>query len=334
MVAISTSADITYGLPGCTCRGAPLSPCGFRQESDPTIGVNRQVCFGLKLPLCGSMVLPWAMRRGVRGYFCPSRFHERNAALFRQHRHPSKFRQDRSLKTVTGTSSSRIWTSTTQEVQELGKQRVPVAGAAEMRASFSARTVISRWIRDHPCVRKYLSSISRSPIWKAHSVKIRASKCGTMTTTCPTTPPPRSPPSTCQRHRVGPLHVAAATSGVHPFPQRPRASRVDRLTHAIPENYAADKASQGQLGRPPGRWVFFIPTSASGLNAVEGFPSTLTRRCPKRRVFKASPICKVRYLREHNIHASTTMRPSPSSGPHRRHHTRRNQPRIWIFRLR
>jgi hypothetical protein len=96
------------------------------------------------------------------------------------------------------------------------------------------------------------------------------------------------------------------TSGVHPFPQRPRASRVDRRTHAIPENYAADKAFQGPLGWPPGRGVFFIPTSASGLNAVEGFPSALTRRWSKAQSvqgvtdLQSAIFTRTQYTREHD----------------------------------
>jgi len=57
------------------------------------------------------------------------------------------------------------------------------------------------------------------------------------------------------------------------------------------------------LARHP-RWVFhFTPTSASWLNAVEGFFSVLTRRRLKRGVFRSIVDLQAainRYLVEHN----------------------------------
>jgi transposase len=60
-----------------------------------------------------------------------------------------------------------------------------------------------------------------------------------------------------------------------------------KAIHAIVENYATHKHPKVQawLARHP-RWSFhFTPTSASWLNAVEGFFAKLTRRRLKRGVF-------------------------------------------------
>jgi transposase len=65
---------------------------------------------------------------------------------------------------------------------------------------------------------------------------------------------------------------------------------VGKTIHAIVDNYAAHKHPNVRrwLERHP-RWTFhFTPTSASWLNAVEGFFATLTKRRLKRGV---SPIC-------------------------------------------
>ena len=59
--------------------------------------------------------------------------------------------------------------------------------------------------------------------------------------------------------------------------------------HAVVDNYATHKHPKVQkwLARHP-RWTFhFTPTSASWLNAVEGFFATLTRRRLKRGVFRS-----------------------------------------------
>jgi transposase len=59
--------------------------------------------------------------------------------------------------------------------------------------------------------------------------------------------------------------------------------------HAILDNYAAHKhpAVRQCLARHP-RWIFhFTQTSASWLNAVEGFFATLTKRRLKRGVFRS-----------------------------------------------
>ena len=63
----------------------------------------------------------------------------------------------------------------------------------------------------------------------------------------------------------------------------------DKTTHMILDNYAAHKKDKVQewLARHP-RWTFhFTPTSASWLNAVEGFFAKLTTRRLKRGVFRS-----------------------------------------------
>src|SRR3974390_3480207 len=67
-----------------------------------------------------------------------------------------------------------------------------------------------------------------------------------------------------------------------------RAVRAGKIIHAVLDNYATHKHPKVRawLARHP-RWVFhFTPTSASWLNAVEGFFAALTRRRLKRRVFR------------------------------------------------
>ncbi len=78
-----------------------------------------------------------------------------------------------------------------------------------------------------------------------------------------------------------------------------------KIIHAILDNYAAHKQPKVRawLARHP-RWVFhFTPTSASWLNAVEGFFSALTRRRLKRGVFHSIVDLQAainRYIQEHN----------------------------------
>ena len=64
-----------------------------------------------------------------------------------------------------------------------------------------------------------------------------------------------------------------------------------KAIHAIVDNYATHKHPKVRrwLARHP-RWTFhFTPTSASWLNAVEGFFAKLTRRRLKRGVFRSLP---------------------------------------------
>src|ERR1700712_1483552 len=84
-----------------------------------------------------------------------------------------------------------------------------------------------------------------------------------------------------------------------------RAVPAGKLIHAIADNYATHKHPKVRawLERHP-RWVFhFTPTSASWINAVEGFFSTLTRQRLKRGVFRSVADLEqalARYIREHN----------------------------------
>lgn len=84
-----------------------------------------------------------------------------------------------------------------------------------------------------------------------------------------------------------------------------RAVPPGRIIHAIADNYATHKHPKvlKWLADHP-RWVFhFTPTSASWINAVEGFFSIITRRRIRRGVFKSVPELQEaisRYIREHN----------------------------------
>jgi hypothetical protein len=89
---------------------------------------------------------------------------------------------------------------------------------------------------------------------------------------------------------------------------------VGKVIHAIVDNYATHKHPKVRqwLARHP-RWMFhFTPTSASWLNAVEGFFAKLTRRRLKRGGSDPSLTCKspstASSLRQTPI-------PNPSSGP-------------------
>jgi transposase len=84
-----------------------------------------------------------------------------------------------------------------------------------------------------------------------------------------------------------------------------RAVPAGKLIHAIADNYATHKHPKVRewLADHP-RWVFhFTPTSASWLNAVEGFFSIITRRRIRRGVFKSVSDLQdaIRnYIKEHN----------------------------------
>jgi DDE superfamily endonuclease len=77
------------------------------------------------------------------------------------------------------------------------------------------------------------------------------------------------------------------------------------LIHVILDNYGSHKHPKVRswLARHP-RWTFhFTPTSASWLNAVEGFFAKLTRRRLKRGVFRSLVDLQAainRFLAEHN----------------------------------
>ena len=78
--------------------------------------------------------------------------------------------------------------------------------------------------------------------------------------------------------------------------------------HAVLDNYAPHKhpAVRNWLTRHP-RWTFhFTPTSASWLNAVEGFFATLTKRRLKRGAFRSVADLQAainRFLDDHNAHS-------------------------------
>ena len=78
-----------------------------------------------------------------------------------------------------------------------------------------------------------------------------------------------------------------------------------KLIHAVIDNYATHKHPKVMkwLADHP-CWTFhFTPTSASWLNAVEGFFSTITRRKIRRGVFKSVADLKdaiERYIKQHN----------------------------------
>ena len=84
-----------------------------------------------------------------------------------------------------------------------------------------------------------------------------------------------------------------------------RAVPAGKAVHAVLDNYATHKHPKVEawLARHP-RWVFhFTPTSASWINAVEGFFSILTRRRLKRGAFKSVADLQAaitRYIHEHN----------------------------------
>jgi transposase len=89
---------------------------------------------------------------------------------------------------------------------------------------------------------------------------------------------------------------------------------VGKTIHAIVDNYAAHKHPNVRrwLERHP-RWTFhFTPTSASWLNAVEGFFATPTKRTLKRGVFRSVADLQTAINRFLDQQISS---PSPSHGP-------------------
>ena len=88
-----------------------------------------------------------------------------------------------------------------------------------------------------------------------------------------------------------------------------REAPVGKTIHAILDNYAAHKhpAVRQWLARHP-RWTFhFTPTSASWLNAVEGFFAILTKRRLKRGVFRSVADLQAainRFLDDHNVQSN------------------------------
>ena len=93
-----------------------------------------------------------------------------------------------------------------------------------------------------------------------------------------------------------------------------RAVPAGKIIHAVLDNYATHKHPKVRAwlaGHP--RWVFhFTPTSASWLNAVESFFSTITRRRIRRGIFKS--VADLQHAIA-PISASTTRPQNPSCGP-------------------
>jgi transposase len=98
-----------------------------------------------------------------------------------------------------------------------------------------------------------------------------------------------------------------------------RAVPAGKVIHAILDNYATHKHPKVRqwLADHP-RWVFhFTPTSASWINAVEGFFSAITRRRIRRGVFQSVPDLQdaiTRYIRDHNRAATPFVwtKPAPT----------------------
>ena len=89
---------------------------------------------------------------------------------------------------------------------------------------------------------------------------------------------------------------------------------VGKVIHAIVDNYATHKHPKVRqwLARHP-RWTFhFTPTSASWLNAVEGFFAKLTRQRLKRGVFRS--VIDLQVASTASSPRQTSI-PNPSSGP-------------------
>ncbi len=91
-----------------------------------------------------------------------------------------------------------------------------------------------------------------------------------------------------------------------------------KIVHVILDNYAAHKHPKVRawLARHP-RWIFhFTPTSASWLNAVEGFFSALTRRRLRRGTFTGIVDLQAaikRYIAEHNRRAKPFVWTKPAA---------------------
>ena len=109
-----------------------------------------------------------------------------------------------------------------------------------------------------------------------------------------------------RRHGDRRLHAAPSASGVSALSQPPRARHPGRTAqprHPRQLRQPQHPKVRAWLARHP-RWTFhFTPTSASWLNAVEGFFAKLTRRRLKRGVFHSLVDLQAainRYLAEHN----------------------------------
>ena len=132
-----------------------------------------------------------------------------------------------------------------------------------------------------------------------------------------------------RRHGDRPQHAAPSPSGVHPLPQRHRERRFPPERRSTPSSTTTPPTSiprcaDGLHGIP--RWTFhFTPTSASWLNAVEGFFATLTKRRLKRGVFRSVVDLQAainRFLEEHNQQSKPFTWTADPGQDHRRRQTR------------
>src|SRR3954471_14636477 len=98
-----------------------------------------------------------------------------------------------------------------------------------------------------------------------------------------------------------------------------RAVPAGKLVHAIADNYATHKHPKVKawLAEHP-RWIFhFTPTSASWINAVEGFFSAITRKRIRRGVFTSLADLQDairRYIRLHNREPKPFVWTKPADG--------------------
>ena len=133
-----------------------------------------------------------------------------------------------------------------------------------------------------------------------------------------------------------PLHGSATGIRSSSASSTPSSAEVPagKPIHVILDNYATHKHPKVRawLARHPRFTFHFTPTSASWLNAVEGFFAKLTRAPPQARRLPLRSSSS----RPPSTASSPrpTCNPSPSSGPPTRQHHRRRQTRAPSVRFR
>src|SRR5258707_5271158 len=102
--------------------------------------------------------------------------------------------------------------------------------------------------------------------------------------------------------------ISSPPPGVHSLLERHRGQEVPagKVVHVVLNNCAEHKHPKvlAWLLRHPRFTFHFTPTSASWLNAVEGFFATLTKRRLKRGIFRSIVDLQAainRYIAEHNL---------------------------------
>ena len=120
-----------------------------------------------------------------------------------------------------------------------------------------------------------------------------------------------------RRHRGRPLHAAPPHQEFIKFLNAVEAPAPARQAiHAIADNYATHKHPKVRqwLARHP-RWAFhFTPTTASWLNAVEGFFPRLATSSPSRA--RSAPSTRTRRRLQEDIRSTAWSAPTaPSNGP-------------------